>query len=612
MKKILVTGLLCLLIALNTGHLPANDEESGNVKNSDAYIHKKYPKPPYTTKYKLRLFRLSQLVSYHYLQPILLSKGLRLGMGIPRLPEITLTGIFKEKSKKRFGRALLTGVGHFAYSVSSYYVREDVMKEDWEYQFTWEDQRKRFLFMDGMRFDSNTFAFNWTHSLAGALYYNYARTNFMNPLESFLYSTASSYFWEFLVEFREVVSINDSISTPIGGLSYGEATFQLGRFFRSRRPTFLNRIARFISNPIMALNDWIDPNRAVNQYAFTDDYWYDASIYMGPRFDTFETDESHSLFQLGFESQLIHLPEYGAPGYSNRYVGEVMFTQLDMEGTFNFKGLYSFNLFAKTTFFGYFKQNIRSVNQRTRNYKNVEILDAENSSENEEFEDEGLGLAAVDQLDDDLVGYSLFLGISSAFDMTSKDPEMLDGEPTASHMTSALDREDKYSVINIIGPTLDFTLYQKGMHIRFTLDLYADFAMVHSHAFREFAKKHGSLPQTKSTLENHGYYYAFGFTAASTLQFDFSHVQLKGKIKFHHFNSIEGLDRFQTDIGDEDDYDLADNRTIFNLSLGYTIPDTGLQVVLGLEHTKRKGTIEHLFSQSSTERRSYVQIRFRF
>jgi hypothetical protein len=82
-------------------------------------------------------------------------------------------------------------------------------------------------------------------------------------------------------------------------------------------------------------------------------------------------------------------------------------------------------------------------------------------------------------------------------------------------------------------------------------------------------------------------------------------------LKYHYFDSIEGMDRFQKDLAYKDDFDLKDQRFSYNLSLGYRIPNTPVQLVLGLEQMKRWGSIED-FSQRSTGRRLYFQIKYIF
>jgi hypothetical protein len=374
--------------------------------------------------------------------------------------------------KKQPGRAMLFGLGQMLCLTASYWIQKDAMREDWEYQFTWEDQKKRFLFVDGLRFDSNTFDTNWGHSLGGALCYNYGRANRLNPLESFLYGFGVSYFWEFVIEFKEVFSINDMISTSMGGASIGEALFQLGRYFRSRKSNIFNRVLRILSNPVLDMHEWVDGKRIKNQYSF-------------------------------------------------------------------------------------------------------------------------------------------FLGAATAFDLIRKTPLKLPGyeEEGELGVPGFPDIEDKYCIINLFGPTFDLALFQKDLKVRFVVDAYGDFAMIHSHAFKKYSQLY-DFGQTKSTL-NHGYYYALGVTLSSMLQVNYSNLEFRGKLKYHYFDSIEGMDRFQKDVADEDDFDLKDQRFSYNLSLGYRIPNTPVQLVLGLEQMKRWGFVED-FSQRSTERRSYFQIKYMF
>jgi hypothetical protein len=505
-----------------------------------------------------------------------------------------------KKPKKRFGRAVLEGLAHFAYATTSYWIRKDVMMEDWEYLFTWEDQKKRFLFIDGMRFDSNTFQFNWTHAGAGAIYYNYARANRLNPLESFLYSFGASYFWEFVIEFREVVSINDVISTPMGGISIGESLFQLGRLFRGKRPTILNKIARFLSNPVLSLNGWLDRKKFKNQYAFDIDYWSDSRVFIGPRFDTYPGSDANSFLQLGFESQINLIPGYGQPEVSSRAIKHTVFTEFNIGGTFTKKGLYEFNIFAKSVLLGYFKQNIHPAKSHANTYNPNDRDNNMNGSDDE----------TAPYNHEEYVGYSLFWGLASCFDAFKKDPIITAEMAGDENKVDFPERMDKYCIINLLGPTVDFSLFHKDLKVRLVADAYGDFSLIHSLAFKKYSQLN-EFGQTKSTLENHGYYYALGITLSSMLQVNYSNLEIKGIFKYHYFDSIEGLDRFQKDMADEDDFDLKDQRWRYNISLGYRIPHTPVQLVLGMEHWDRKGYIGD-FRQQSTENRSYFQIKYLF
>lgn len=97
-----------------------------------------------------------------------------------------------------------------------------------------------------------------THPLAGTLYYIAARGNRLTILESLGYAAAMSTLWEFLGEFREKVSINDMLVTPISGLAIGESTTQLGAFFDRGCATGVNRFFGALFGPSKSVHDALD------------------------------------------------------------------------------------------------------------------------------------------------------------------------------------------------------------------------------------------------------------------------------------------------------------------------------------------------------------------
>ncbi len=121
--------------------------------------------------------------------------------------------------------AVFVGVG-----VAWYWYDRDLNMRDWD-DPEWEG---RFT-GEAIAFDNNEFTINnlW-HPLDGGLYHLVGRFNRMSLWEAALLSTLTSGFWEFVLEWREKVSINDLVMTPGGGVPLGEVTWQLGDYLLSR------------------------------------------------------------------------------------------------------------------------------------------------------------------------------------------------------------------------------------------------------------------------------------------------------------------------------------------------------------------------------------------
>ncbi|MDR2383395.1 MAG: DUF3943 domain-containing protein [Prevotellaceae bacterium] len=117
------------------------------------------------------------------------------------------------------------------------------MKHNLNHAFVWDNDA----------FTTNLFG----HPYHGGLYFNAARSNGMNFYESIPYIVAGSLMWEYLME-NEPPSINDFISTPIGGIALGEITFRISDLLIDNNTSGLNRFSREllagIISPMRGLN----------------------------------------------------------------------------------------------------------------------------------------------------------------------------------------------------------------------------------------------------------------------------------------------------------------------------------------------------------------------
>ncbi len=109
-------------------------------------------------------------------------------------------------------------------------------------------------------FDSDHFSTNQLmHPYHGNTYFNFARSNGLTFWESAPYSMAGSFMWEFFMEVN-YPSMNDFITTTMGGIALGEITYRLSSLIIDERKTGSERVWREIGAFLVA------PTRAINRF----------------------------------------------------------------------------------------------------------------------------------------------------------------------------------------------------------------------------------------------------------------------------------------------------------------------------------------------------------
>lgn len=490
----------------------------------------------------------------------------------------------KNVRSKKFGRALLVNAGLWLADSIRYWATYAMWIEDWQFELKWKDQKIRFTSLKANKFDSNPFVTNWTHGLSGATYYTMARYHRLNILESLLFELGSSFWWEYVTEWREVISVNDNFFSGIGGLPIGESLFRLGNYFVNK-PGALNKVLGYVFNPVMGLNDLLGGKKWRKRFAGLPFSKSCFDLYFGQKQVSFKGDKGWSspLFYIGFETSLNTIPGYGNPdnGDSKRFIKEPIFSELCFDSTFGADSVEEYNFLSRVVIFGFFSQRIK-----------------QDSSNN-------------------LRGYSFYLGTGSAFDLFKKKAVAyydkgqyhydFTGEEQATQPTEFT---DKLAIINLIGPVLDLSLYAGRFKFWLSLGAYVDFALVNSMAINEYSTVYDLYnPRMKTTLSHYGYYYAFGYTLAAKGSVIYKNFEISGRLKYQYYDSIEGLDRFQDRV--VDDCNVSDYRMIYKVSVGYSISESPVKIVFACEGIDRKGSIKDTTHRES-ETRLYTQLKFSF
>ena len=98
------------------------------------------------------------------------------------------------------------------------------------------------------------------HPIAGSYYYNSLRSQNASIFHSFLFATAQSFIWEYLIEATaEKPSTQDLIVTPIAGAILGESTHRLTMNMRRNGFNFFEKAFVIIFNPMFVLNNGFGP-----------------------------------------------------------------------------------------------------------------------------------------------------------------------------------------------------------------------------------------------------------------------------------------------------------------------------------------------------------------
>ncbi len=445
----------------------------------------------------------------------------------------------KAPKKKGAGpgrRAFFSNLALIAVSTANYwFIQQETMQVDWDYEPTWADQKKRFLGFSAWRFDNNYFRVNWTHAPAGAIYYTLARSNSLNLGQSLLYSLAVSSFWEYVSEFREVISINDQVFTPLGGFPIGENFFQISEMLRAKKGGWLTDLLAWLIN---------FPGRANNLI-----WGRNAKLLNPPRFAALDDQPGHGLrlaagllsggeqsgraFWLGGGSRLVTIPGYLDEGHSEKWLSDDSMSFLE----FNLALNREFSGSARVAYLGFLAQNI-------------ELDDSERRR-----------------------GFAFYLGPWSGFELS------LQKYPALS---------DRLSAVHLIGPLADLVLYNGIFTLQVQLAASVHFSMIESLALDGY-QLHNDLEGTKTPLHEHGYYFAYGPAFSSSLSFKWRGLEAGGSFHYLDFHSIQGLDRYREDISN--DFPLRDRALSWRLQCSWQPSGLPFYAFVSWDRLSRRGWI---------------------
>jgi hypothetical protein len=466
--------------------------------------------------------------------------------------------------KKNYLRAGVE-IGVLLSSAMAIYYKNLVFNQvDFDYSFT--DGLKKKFNGEAIRYDDNDKKSNYGHVYAGVLYYQVARSNGFNSLESFLAAFASSTAWEFM-EYHEVLSINDQILTPIGGYVIGEATYQISCALLQKN-NLVAKTLGYTINPGLAANHGYDKLKNGNKFASQPDCnkprWSDISIYLG--LDSGQkayipNENTNSM--IGMDATVVPIAGYGEEGKNSKLIYDTAMAKAFIEANGN-QGLTDLRVIAQVMTVAYNQKNITK--------------------------DE----------DGKLRGYDLLLGVGSASTWNDR------GGSTENDKKN----EDFYGTIGIIGAMASANVFYNGIHIKADFAFYGDFVMVKSYSIEKFKNSSANgLEGEPTTFTKHNYYWGIGSSTLAAISIQKGKWEVGYNGQYSSAKSTTGLHRLEEEVTRNDQFrDTMNNNKIY---ISYQLTKN-VKLQLSREYNLRIASVNNDFHSSGVETRTMGTIVYKF
>jgi hypothetical protein len=387
--------------------------------------------------------------------------------------------------------ALSEDVLFLAIGTTWYWLARDKNLVDWD-----RPSAKARFTLDVIRLDNNDFPINFTlHPWSGAAYYTAARTNGISIAVSSLYSLGATLAWEYGIEFREKVSLNDLIFTPLTGITLGEFFSRLMLYVNRfpTRPTLAQRTFGVLFGPMQAFTDAVTGQNQVvggprDNLGLSANQPHRFYFHAGVAFQSAQQYE-RALATFGFDGSFVSVPSHLRPGRFHRFLHDGDFLRLWLSFAQG-AGEREFDSYADMSLFGIYDQEISP----------------------------------------DLRGGYVFLGSSLGYRY---------------RRSLLLGFQDEVAATHLPGLALETALlFGRALTFQLSYRLQPDFAGVSAPAYPAWQAAHPGV-DGKSVTAKHGYIYGFGVTSLLEASLSFPRVTFGGRTWFAAYNSTEGLDRTQ-------------------------------------------------------------------
>lgn len=465
--------------------------------------------------------------------------------------------------ERDYVRAGVEHAGVVVLEMFFYWYDPDANSVDWQFP----DVKTKLTSNNAVRFDDNLMRTNYIyHPLAGAAHYLATRVNGFGVPESFASAAAFSTLYEAVLEWRELVSINDLIVTPLGGMAAGELLNQLGDYLNSEPPAVRTKVRRpagpivrdgaqvILGFPRRIHDSLDDPAYPVvlerDNLGLSSAYAHEFRLWTGLQTAGNEQGRTHEFTALGGQIELFAMPGFLRPGRFERWYGSGNFTRAELRSAFA-GSRFEIELDVDSHLFGHYSQNI-------------DLAGSTGVANELGF---GTGLYYLDR-----------------------------------HLFG---RRDQLGIVHVLRPIERAFILADPVRLELELDVSPDFAALHSAAYEEYARASGT-DGTKSPLVRHGYWHGWGLSAGASAALLLGGTELAVRARYGRYESIEGVDREQDTVTK----DLHGSETVIDLGATLTVEPDGAPVFARFEiaDTLRRSFLEPDIEVDRSDRRMVVAL----
>jgi hypothetical protein len=418
----------------------------------------------------------------------------------------------EERRSPHHARSFLEMGAGLALGTGGYWLLMDRNVADW-------DNPRPLSRFDGSAWvlDNNSIGVNFLgHPLMGGLTHSLARGNHHSVAGAFGYTFLTSFIWEFVIEFKEKVSVNDVLVTPGAGLPLGEFWYKLGLYLDTgHHDSWAFDVARWTLGVPAALDRKLDgraPPRVVTRdnLGFSAEIWHQFGVRYGAVEVETPRDSRYARFEVGMWGRLVTLPGYGKPTAFGRpfWTAEVSTLTLETEASRHGSGL---RLAADTILAGYHAQRFRRV---------------------------GAGLRGEALTVGTSLGYEYQR--SSANRYASVERAVAQADPKLSY--HAPNRREQYGAFHLPGLAVDFRWLTAWAAFEGSVRLQPSFAGVGAASFYEWAASNLD-ERSKHILHRQGYFYGWGGAVNVGSKLSLGPLRAGFELMYGAYRSQDGLDR---------------------------------------------------------------------